>query len=219
MVENSLQGVNVVNAYAIYDAINFYEGNCAVSLGSLEQAVVHYERSGIADETARFHPNVWINLAWTYIQLGNAEQAIPLMQRAFHATVWEAQKIDLLTRRSRLYALIFDYKRAVTDADYAIISAEAHYPHYDLSSLYVLRGQMYLLLYEWDKVLADYTRPSNSTRLRRRLLIAALFIKQGPARALADFERYSNCTEGEHADEATGYVESIRAELDALGDG
>ena len=61
-----------------------------------------------------------------------------------------ALAIARLTQRAWDHALAFEYDAAIDTASHAITLAP------DDPAPYVLRGQMILLLYEWDRALADF---------------------------------------------------------------
>ena len=91
--------------------------------------------------------------------------------------------------------------------------------------LYVLRGQMWLLLYEWDNVLDDYNTaidldPTYPDAYFYRGVLYYSVLQGGLAwreDALADFEHYLQLAPGgDLAEQAQTYAETIRIELDAL---
>jgi tetratricopeptide (TPR) repeat protein len=90
----------------------------------------------------------------------------------------------------------------------------------DLAALYTLRGQMVILLYEWDRVLENYDTALTldadyaPAYFYRGVLYYSVLARE---RALADFETYLEmASDGDNAADAARYVESIRLELDAL---
>ena len=91
--------------------------------------------------------------------------------------------------------------------------------------LYIQRGQMYLLLYEWDKSLDDYNTaidlaPDDAEAYFYRGVLYYSVLQTGQAlheNALADFRHYLELApQGDHAAEARDYVDKIEAELAAL---
>ncbi len=91
--------------------------------------------------------------------------------------------------------------------------------------LYVLRGQMYLALYEWDSALADYNRaielaPEYAASYFYRAVLYYSILQTGielRREAQADFQRYLELApEGEHAAQAAEYAAQIERELTAL---
>jgi regulator of sirC expression with transglutaminase-like and TPR domain len=81
-----------------------------------------------------------------------------------------------------------------------------------------------LLLYEWDRALADYNRaleidPDYADAYYYRGVLYASVPEGIEARqsALDDFARYLELApKSDHAEDATRYIEEIQAQLDAL---
>lgn len=95
----------------------------------------------------------------------------------------------------------------------------------DNPELYILRGQMYLALYEWDAGLNDYNRaieiaPNDPDAYFYRGVLYYSILQTGVElrhEALADFQQYLEITpSGEHAAEAEEYATQIESELAAL---
>lgn len=95
----------------------------------------------------------------------------------------------------------------------------------DNPELYVLRGQMYLALYEWDSALADYNRalelsPEYADSYFYRGVLYYSILQTGVElrrEAQADFQRYLKIVpNGEHAAQAAQYAAQIEQELKAL---
>lgn len=192
-------------------------GNCAIQLGDYHKARLYFETElknwYVCEER---NLSIYVNLAWTYLQLG-------LDESAFDEELWsqiqcgnQQTKVLALTKRAQLYALAFRYDDAIADMDFAI--------EIDLANpeLYLLRGQMILLLYEWDRVLADYNRaieldPNCADAYYYR---GILFYTQGPREnAITDFQRYLELAPaGEHAADTVQYIQDIRRELEVLND-
>jgi tetratricopeptide (TPR) repeat protein len=194
-------------------------GNCAIQLGDYEKARQYFEtelepKSWYVCEERNL--SIYVNLAWTYLQLG-------LEESAFDEELWtqiqcggRQTKILALTKRAQLYALAFRYDDAIADID-AAIKIDPENPE-----LYLLRGQMILLLYEWDRVLADYNRaieldPEYADAYYYR---GILFYTQGPREnAVTDFRRYLELApDGEHAADSAQYIEDIQRELEVLNE-
>lgn len=196
--------------------------NCAILDGDYVQAIQIYEEwdflpgddSGIANH---------LNVAWLYLQLGMVDRTFAIMDEyvALYETYGSSVDtvdgyITVLTTRAQLHALNFDYDSAIADMDSAI-ALDADNPE-----LYVLRGQMVILLYEWNRVAENYNTaleidPNYAPAYFYRgiLYYTNLFRED----ALADFERYLEISpHGEHAADAARYAESIRAEIAALND-
>ncbi|MBZ0276931.1 MAG: tetratricopeptide repeat protein [Anaerolineae bacterium] len=130
-------------------------------------------------------------------------------------------EVTTLTSRARQSAGTSRYDEAVADLTTAI-EIEPENPE-----LYVLRGQMYLYLYEWDSVLNDYNtaiglNPQYADAYFYRGILYYSILQTGQElrpEALADFQHYLELApEGSHAVEAERYIATIQAELDALND-
>ena len=127
--------------------------------------------------------------------------------------------VNQITAQAQQYVRESDYGAAVSEMNTAI----------DLNSenpkLYILRGQIYLLLYEWDKSLDDYNTaidlaPDDADAYFYRGVLYYSVLQTGQALhedALADFRHYLELApQGDHAGEARDYVDKIEAELAAL---
>jgi tetratricopeptide (TPR) repeat protein len=209
-----------------------YEANCAILDGDLEGALGLLETvEPETDEDLDFADAIAINLAWLRIQLDrpNAFNTLNrVMERAdSFSTFW---LLRALTKRSQLYALDFQFEKAIADMDAAIDfattanaqSATTEVDSEAMAQLYIERGQRILLTYEWDDVLTDYDRaieiaPTYAPGYYYR---GILFYTQGKRdEAAADFARYVELApEGEFAADANDYIASIQVELEALSD-
>lgn len=96
-------------------------------------------------------------------------------------------------------------------------SIEAEY----FAQLYTQRGEIVLLIYEWDRALADFdqaiaTAPEYApAHYQRGILLYTMADREA---ALAAFERYLEfAPDGQYAELARSTIESIEIELDALG--
>lgn len=201
-------------------AISFYKGNCSLMHGDLKSAASLFENASNDSPDTLLFFDLQINLAWTYLQLGEAEKSFDLMDQLVEQSKNRISTnqflIKVLQYRAQLYALAFDYDSAIADMNTAI-ELDPTNPKW-----YVLRGQMVLLTYEWDQVLADYNHaleldPDYADAYFYR---GVLFYTQGPREnALEDFEHYLELApDGQHADQASDYAESIRVELAALNE-
>ncbi|MEQ8673493.1 MAG: hypothetical protein RLP44_06050 [Aggregatilineales bacterium] len=199
----------------IQNILSIFIGNCYLAQYDFDTAVTYLDDL-IFDNFGNFRG--W-NYAWTSLQVGQQEEAFLFITKGieFHKLFQEYnQVIELLIFRAQLHALNFDYDSAIADMDSAIALDP------DNPELYVLRGQMVLLLYEWNRVAENYNTaleidPNYAPAYFYRgiLYYTNLFRED----ALADFERYLEIApNGDHADDATRYADSIRAEMEALGD-
>lgn len=135
--------------------------------------------------------------------------------------------LKLYTKRAHRYALNNDFDAALADINTAL---DIYYDSVDspfnidpdvLAPLFVQRGQIYLLLYEWDNVLDDYNTAlqidpdyADPYYYRGVLYYSVRFEREN---AIPDFERYLELApDGLLADKAAQYLTDIRAELEAL---
>jgi tetratricopeptide (TPR) repeat protein len=170
-----------------------------------------------------------VNLAWVDIKLGRSDEAFNLMDAEVARFNPENSlfAITALVQRSQLRALAFQYDKAISDLDLALQYCldSIHVTDSYCARYYTLRGQTYLLLYEWDKVAADYNQaieldPTYADAYFYRGVLYYSILQTGQAMytdALADFQRYLELApNGEHADEATRYVTDIQTQINAL---
>ena len=210
--------VEDMNSPLLRDA--FFQANCALLAGEFDDAIRLLEAQNSSSDVATA-----ANLAWSYWQQGQTDQAFSLiqtMQARFSSQPYELS--ILLATQAQLYALTFDYDAAVMAIDEAI-SAYHQLPYVaynpsHMAELYTLRGQMVLLLYEWDAVLSNYNAalsiaPAYAPAYFHR---GVLFYTMGPReKALEDFLRYlSLAPSGFWAQQAMDYTQRIEAELQAL---
>ena len=121
--------------------------------------------------------------------------------------------------RAKVHAENFDYDSAIAEMDSAI----EIYP--ENVALYIMRGQMLLLLYEWDRVLENYNTAIEldpyyaESYFYRGVLYYSVLTSEIPRQtALADFEHYLVLSpNSELAGQAQSYIDTINAELEALG--
>jgi tetratricopeptide (TPR) repeat protein len=169
-----------------------------------------------------------IALIWWIFLVGVPQEAIllePLQKTASEpclALVNHLQSfslIDALVDRARLRLLSNDFNAARADVD-AALALDPTNP-----ALYVLRGQAFLALYEWDLSLSDY-----NTAIQLDANYADAYFFRGVLRysilqtgfsthedALADFEQYLRLApDGPHAQSAKHYADSIRQTFEAL---
>jgi tetratricopeptide (TPR) repeat protein len=205
--------------------ISFYRANCAVlrndysaAIELYQDALLYYGKNSgrAAGHLIYFAPA--INLTWVYLKIGDSGKAFALMNLLVASAPYSnysEQVFRIRLKQVQLYALAFRYDDAIKAMD-ALIEIAPNDPE-----LYVMRGQMILLTYEWDAVLSDYNKaieldPNYADAYFYR---GVLFYTQGPReQALEDFERYLELApDGEHAEEAAKYIDSIKVELEALG--
>jgi tetratricopeptide (TPR) repeat protein len=126
----------------------------------------------------------------------------------------KAAQADALASSAQLYALAFRYDEAIGDMN-AAVALDPTNP-----ALYVLRGNITLLIYEWDAVLADY-----NTAIQLDPDYADAYFYRGVLYytrieyllALDDFNHYLELApDGEHAADAATYIEEIERTQAAL---
>lgn len=228
------QGLRTITGLLLYsvgacdEALNFlpdglYRGNCLLLTGDYTAAVNAYNDPIYPVATPRT-----INQRWTQIQITPAAIQRPLVLCPAILdiqTCTNQQRVDRLSRIAQLDALIFDYDLAISQMTTAIETAESHqFAPEALAELYTLRGQLKLLLYEWDNVLADYNHALEiapdyaDAYFYRGLLYYSALTDQIPREvALADFETYLVLApDGLHAETAQQYITVIQAEMSAL---
>lgn len=118
--------------------------------------------------------------------------------------------------RARVYAHNFDYGAALVDVDRAL----TYRP--DDGALYLQRGQVNLLLYEWDRSLEDYNRgleysPDSEEIYYYRGLLYYTWLRRDEAQR--DFERVLLLApRSGKAAEVRRYLQAIEAERSALNE-
>ncbi|MEL6272296.1 MAG: tetratricopeptide repeat protein [Chloroflexota bacterium] len=205
------------------NTLAFFMANCALRTGDYTSAIDLYEGIPGGDLT------VAVNLAWAYLQTGATEQAFAVMDSAVVSASTEVQNAYkaaalamTLADAGAIHALAFDFDTAINYLTQAIDISETYaLPQPFIADLYTQRGDHIFLIYEWDRVLADYDRAIelDSTAANAYFARGVLYYTQGPRPlALEDFLRFIELApdDARHP-EAEGYIESIQAELDALG--
>ena len=215
-------------------SIDFYQGNCNILAKDNQQAITHFQKALLYDGNLIGKEGTLVgsavNLAWTYIQVGETQDAIDLMNQMVNdiesvgigfgtQPMW----INRYVQRSEIYNLIGRYNEALNDLNTVVeITSignrlKAHY--------YFMRGQTYLLLYQWDNVLADYNKaveldPTYADAYFYRGVLKYSVLQTGSSlypEALADFQHYLDLApDGEHALDATRYAADIQTQLNAL---
>ncbi len=210
--------------------VSFYRGNCALLDGDFATAAHFYETArAFKPRLTLFSDASAVNLAWVYIKLGRADEAFQLMDAevARFNPKYSLFTVTALEQRSQLHALAFQYDDAISDLNLAIqycMASTNVTPAY-CASYYTLRGQTYLLLYEWDEVLADYNKaleldPTYADAYFYRGVLKYSVLQTGASlypEALADFQHYLDLVpDGEHAADANRYATDIQTQLAAL---
>jgi tetratricopeptide (TPR) repeat protein len=194
----------------------FYHASCELLAYNYNVAVNLFERIA-----SNWDISSTINLAWTYIQVGEEEKAFILMGDLLDNPIYLNEQNFILPRRAQLYALTYRYDDAIADLNTAIELDS------DNPELYTLRGQMYLYLYEWDSALADYNHaieldPAYADAYYYRAVLYYSILQTGVElrpEALADFQHYLELApEGDHAPDAAHYIDQIQTEFAALNE-
>lgn len=214
----------------------FFRGVCALDRGDIEGAIPLFEqvayRGGDRTGVRPLPTPGAINLAWAYLQVDRDAEAFALLDDYVSYIVGpldlllavpNLHRLDALVLRAKFHALNADFDAALDDMDTAITLVKKHNPNnpIDLAELYLEQGQIRLLTYEWDAVLADYNTsielaPNQAEAYYRRgLLYYTTLVDR--ENALPDFERYLELyPDGPFAADAAQYIADITAELEAL---
>lgn len=168
-----------------------------------------------------------INLAWSALQIGNQDIAFRRLDEL--AARWRddlSATVEILRKQSQFHALVNDFDSAIDAVQQSIHQAEAaeDFPIDALAALYIQRGQVRVLLYEWDAAISDYTTalelaPDDEAVAPAYYFRGIVYYTTLLDRELAlpDFERYlALAPYGEHRENAIQYREDIQAELEAL---
>ena len=215
----SIQDKPLVDYYRA-SLLAFFKGECALQNNDFELAAEYFTEATSDNPDFSPYRQAAINLAWTYTQLDNYEQAFDVISDLVAmADEMAWSKVAILSKRAQLYALTARYDDAIADLN-AAIKLDPDNPE-----LYTLRGQMYLYLYEWDSVLDDYNHaieldPTYADAYYFRGILYNSILQTGQElrpESLADFQHYLELApNGDHAVDAARYVEQIQSELDAL---
>jgi tetratricopeptide (TPR) repeat protein len=197
---------------------HYHQGRCAWENRDYAAAIAHYH-AGITQLQDICYPacgvEIALELARVY-QAGDDLDAALDVLNAIDTRKTSESALPVLMLRAHLNGLNFRFDEAIADLDSAI-ALDPEKPE-----LYVQRGQLVMLLYEWDRVLENYNTALQldpgfaDAYFHRGVLYYSVMERQ---KALADFEHYLMLApDGEHADEAVMYAESIRIELSILGE-
>lgn len=162
-----------------------------------------------------------VNRAWLYVQTGREATAVTVLSTALATADTPDEQLLLRRKRAEVHALVYDYASAVADMDAAIALADSH--DMPLAPLYTQRGEMILLLYEWDRALENFDQALAiddtyaPAYFQRGVLYYTMAQREN---ALADFEQYLSLLpddDNPQAEAARRYIDSIETELEALG--
>ena len=203
--------------------IDYYLGNIELIKGNQVSALDLYNDQYWL--SANGYPTFYgTNLAWTLLQTGDSAEAIKIMTDGVegYEGIGYRRYLKLLIDRAQLYALTFDYTSAIADLDTAIDHARSNnYEKEEIASLYKLRGDIIMLIYEWNRALDDYNRaieldPNYTEAYYRRGILLYTMVER--EQAITDFETYLQLDpDGQFAETAHQYIDDIQNELSALG--
>ncbi|GEM_PF-6118891 len=211
------------NAEFMTMALYFYLGNCSILQSDLVDAIEQFESGLNLTDVIWNSLELPTNLAWSYLQVGDAESAYQLLDDVWTQisesdfsrpdTTWE-----FLMLRADIKALNFDYTSAIKDMDSVI---ELMGSDDQIAQAYKQRGDIIMLIYEWNRALDDYNMaielaPFYAEAYYRRGILYYTMVER--ENALADFETYLELDPaGQFVPFAEDYIANIQAELDALG--
>ena len=229
--ENLLMFRNEIEQKRTLHDINYFLGNIALINGNYDLAIEHYN-----NYEWEYLPFYSTNLAWTLLQIGESEQAISHLTEVINLYNGLPPYLIWLIDRAHIYALAFDYTSAIDDMDTAIqfidsneFDEELYLSNYIQpdgidglkSTLYKQRGDIIMLIYEWNRALEDYNtaielNPDYAEAYYRRGILLYTMVER--KNAVADFETYLELDpDGQFSESAREYMENIQIELDALG--
>lgn len=201
----------------LQDSVLFLLGNIELLRENYESAIDYYEAVDLSISLT--------NLAWTYSHTGQSETAFAMIddhERSLRENSNPVNLINPLRTRAQLHALNFDYDSAIVDIDEAIeIANSDDFARIFLPELYTVRGEIIFLIYEWDRVEQNFNTaielaPDYAPAYFQRGVLFYTMARREDA--LSDFETYLELEpDGIHSELAKGYIDSIQAELDALG--
>lgn len=196
----------------------FYAGNCALLRDDFAAARTAFERAINAGDHVRAGR---VNLAWTRYQQGASDAALAWLDELVReAQTRPGELAWALAQRAQLHALRFDYDAALADMDAALALPPGETTLISREALYTLRGQMVMLIYEWERAREDYNRaltlnPRYAPALFHRGVLAYTMAQRDAARR--DFQRYlAVAPAGVYARQAYANMQRITIELEAL---
>lgn len=199
--------------------IAYYLSNVAIMKGDISLAGDRFPDGVLA--TGKFYTT---NFAWILLQLGGDVEAIDVMSDAikvYHDMKEPLGEIDSLVDRANLYALSFNYTNGIADMDSAIeLAQENDYSDTELAILFKQRGDIIMLIYEWNRAYDDYNKAIEldatyaEAYYRRGILFYTWFERE---KAIGDFQTYLELeSDGQFAESANQYIGDIQTEIDAL---
>lgn len=234
---NSLNQISTHNNSHIQAITNFYDANCLLVDKKYDEAkALYYSAMTHIRETDVPEWNlidIVTNLAWTEFQLGNVEEAFTLLDLSID-NFEISRNVATYVMRAHLYAMNFDYDSAIEDMDTIISYMTMHLEENSwqanpyifntsprLQHLYKFRGDIIMLIYEWNRALENYDKaielaPDYAEAYYRRGILLYTMVER--ENAIEDFETYMEFEpEGEFAESAQAYINSIQTEIQALG--
>ncbi len=211
ILEYAIQGCK---ANLDLEALSFYRGNCLLLSGDVDRAIDEYENLPLLSSTQQI---IGTNLIWALLQVGQSDRAFETLDLAYLELEGRAPDqvlAEFFVFRAQMDALVFDYDQAVKNIDRAVVLDPEN------PERYVQRGQIIMLLYEWDRVEANYTTaieldPDYAPAYYYRGILYYSVLQR--ELALSDFEYFLKISpDGELAEQARHFVDSIMSQLDAL---
>lgn len=218
---------DVGQSAAVKDSLSgiyFYRAGCAILEEDFHEAASLLNMGLSYDEWPEISISYATWLAWAYVKAGQVSDATSLMEGLVENSQdipgSKDQYLNALISSAHIHAMVSQYDDGINDLNIAIELMPA-------ANLYLLRGQMYLATYEWDKARTDFDHiielyPDYAPAYFHRGVLYYSILQTGLTTrddALADFRHYLELApSGEFAAQATEYVENIQHELDALSE-
>lgn len=140
-------------------------------------------------------------------------QTSPLQIGSPHALLCQV-RMNLIMGRARYLATMFDYDGGIELVNQGLTIGPQS------AALYTLRGELTLLLYEWNHALDDFDKALeldadySPAYFQRGVLLYTMADREA---ALQDFETYLDlAADGPYHDFAAQYISQIETELDTL---